>query len=338
MSSRKYTKAAKELVTLRSVLRWGASLFAECVIKEEITITGYHKDLRLMANLPENSWYEAVSIVMPLLHLPTRNYEKYLDSELTQSEREKIFECYRKRIEEKIFPSYLVNIGYHAGLPFYVDKNTFGVGSIAGGAIGALTEQKFEPLQLKKEPKRILDICCGSGCIGIAAGHVFLNAKVDLADISEKALEVAQKNLDRYSHLEKIHPKINTAERFKTIQSDFYKNITHRDYDLILANPPWADEKLFKLLPEEQKHQPLVSLIGHEESFGGYESITLLLTEAYKYMSDDGIFIGDAVYFKEEFKEIYSYLPFQWFTTSEEMSAYYITKKDLEHYFSKIDK
>jgi len=81
-------------------------------------------------------------------------------------------------------------------------------------------------------PKKILDLCCGSGCIGIAILKHLPQSHVDFVDISTTALEQTQHNL-----------KLNNIDdsRYTTIQSNLFEQLGNDTYDLILTNPPYVD-------------------------------------------------------------------------------------------------
>ena len=71
--------------------------------------------------------------------------------------------------------------------------------------ISALIQDKFAPL-LKSEPKRILDLCTGSGCIAIATAEAFPEAEVDAVDLSVDALNVAEINIARHQLEHRVFP------------------------------------------------------------------------------------------------------------------------------------
>ncbi len=95
---------------------------------------------------------------------------------------------------------------------------------------------------------KILDICTGTGCIGLTLKHKLPNSNITISDISTSALEVAKLNK------EELKLDINI------IESDLYENIKDTDYDIIISNPPYVmeDEQLPKNVLKEP-HQALFS-------------------------------------------------------------------------------
>lgn len=86
--------------------------------------------------------------------------------------------------------------------------------------------QRFESLQ--DADLKILDLCTGSGCIGLALAKYFPKSQVTLVDISQTACDLVVKNI--------THNKIKNAA---VLQSDLYANLRNRKFDLIVANPPY---------------------------------------------------------------------------------------------------
>src|SRR5690606_33632202 len=138
----------------------------------------------------------------------------------------------RRRIEERVPMAYLLGEAWFAGMSFYVDERVL----IPRSPIAELISHQFEPL-LAAAPASILDICCGSGCIGIACAAAFPDARVDLSDISAAALEVARSNIARHGF----------ENRVAVVESDLFTNITGR-YDLIIANPPYVGREEYDAL------------------------------------------------------------------------------------------
>ena len=94
-----------------------------------------------------------------------------------------------------------------------------------------LVEEAVKTIQNHKNLK-VLDICCGSGCIGLSIKRK-TGCKLTLSDVSGEALEVTEINSL------KLFPK---NRNIKFIKSDLFENIQEK-YDLITANPPYLSEK-----------------------------------------------------------------------------------------------
>jgi release factor glutamine methyltransferase len=151
--------------------------------------------------------------------------------------------------------------------------------------------KEFSDNLLIPEDFAILDIGCGSGCIGITLAKKFNTSKVVLADISEKALEVTYENIIKHKLL----------NRTKIIKTDLFpiKNMNNK-FDLIVSNPPYiAETEIASLAPEILKYEPKNALISGPT---GIEIIRKILDDAYNYLKPKGLilieispFILDAV-------------------------------------------
>jgi len=121
--------------------------------------------------------------------------------------------------------------------------------------------------------KSVLDMCCGSGCIGIALKHAGME-EVILADISKKAIKSALKNA-----------VINNA-KVTIIRSNLFSNILGK-YDIIVCNPPYIKSEDIKSLSHEvRKFDPIISLDGGEDGLRFYKEIA---KNAHKYLMDGGV-------------------------------------------------
>ena len=129
-------------------------------------------------------------------------------------------------------------------------------------------------LFLDKDP-RILDLCCGSGCIGLAVAARVKDAKVTLADLSQKALNVAKQNT-ALNHL---------TGRVRCLQADATKPapVFLGKFDMIVSNPPYITGQEMKELPGSvADYEPHMALYGGEDGLDFYRAIAENYTPALK--------------------------------------------------------
>ena len=131
-----------------------------------------------------------------------------------------------------------------------------------------------QALFLEKDP-RILDLCCGSGCIGLAVASRVKDAKVTLADISQKALSVAKENVA----LNKLSGRVRcvSADALKPAFPFLGK------FDMIISNPPYITGEEMKELPKSvADYEPHLALYGGEDGLDFYRSIAKNFAPALK--------------------------------------------------------
>ncbi len=132
------------------------------------------------------------------------------------------------------------------------------------------TELLVEMAVSHKETGSILDMCTGSGCIGISVKKALPQAHVVLADISKAALDIAYKNM--------IKNKVNV----EIIESDLFANLSGRRFDLIVCNPPYISTTEYEALdPSVIRYEPQLALLSGPSGLEVYEKIA---AEARKYM------------------------------------------------------
>ncbi len=269
------------LETLRDYIRWGASQFA---------VTG-----AVFGHGTDNGLDEAVTLILRALHLPLDLPDCYLDSRLTEAERDLLLALLQRRIEEKIPAAYLVGEARFAGLDFYVDENVL----VPRSPIAELIEQGFEPWLGGIEPQKILDLCTGSGCIAVACALRFPDCRVDAADISDPALQLARRNVERYQ----------LEHQVRLFRSDLFDNLPHGGYDLIVSNPPYVSRADMETLPDEYRHEPAIGLRAGED---GLTFVKRILACASSYLSTDGIIVVEVGSSAESLMACYPEVPFLW--------------------------
>lgn len=270
----------EELLTIRDLLRYATTRFAASEI-----YYGHGTD---------NPWDEAVQLVMRSLSLPLENNTVFLDARLTFDERKLILERVERRVEERVPVAYLVGEAWFMGLPFKVDARVL----VPRSPIGELIQAEFQPWLADGPVDRILDLCTGSGCIGIAAATVFDEADVDLADISGDALDVARENIEMHG----------LGHRVRTVQSDVLDDVEGR-YDLILSNPPYVDAEDLADMPDEYHHEPELGLAAGDD---GLDIAYRILAKAKDHLTEHGLLVVEVGNSWVALQEARPDIPFTW--------------------------
>ncbi len=184
----------------------------------------------------DNPWDEAVQLVLSVSDLPLDADDGVLPHPLSKDAFASIKQLLKKRIEGHIPLPYLLGKAWFAGLEFGCDERAI----IPRSPIAELIRHDYQPWYLGHEPQRLLDLCCGSGCIGLAAAHYQPQLKVDLVDLDPKALALARENTSR----------MGFQGRVELIESNLFAGVQGRRYDLILSNPPYVDASDLAAIPE----------------------------------------------------------------------------------------
>lgn len=218
----------------------------------------------------------------------------YLNKEITVNDAEKILQLFEKRISNRIPVEYITNESYYLGNPFYVNEHVLVPRSLMNTRFSDFL--KFD--QWKNY--RVLDLCTGSGCIGISLALLNTKITVDLVDISVEALAVALVNINKYD----LH------NRVKCIQSDLFQNIQNK-YDMIITNPPYVPLREYAQQPPEVKNEPAIAL---KAGIDGLEIIDNIIINSKFYLNPNGVLISEVGYpAAKKLKKKYPEIPFQWF-------------------------
>ena len=187
-----------------------------------------------------------------------------------------IKEKYMKYINEIINGrpiQYIINNQEFMKLNFYVDENVL----IPQPDTEILVQKAIEIIKNKKDNKLdILDLCTGSGAIGISLKKYIDDITVYVSDISEKALEIAKKNA------------IKNEVEVQYILSDMFSKMDNLKFDLIVSNPPYIKTDVIKLLSKEVQNEPIIALDGGNDGLDYYR---IIRNEAYKYLKTNGVIL-----------------------------------------------
>lgn len=274
-----FTQALKVLKTPKDIIRWAVSQFHEAGL-----YFGHGTD---------NAWDEARYLVTYALNLPWSVANEWLDTQLTAIERKQVLKLIKKRIKKRLPAPYITGEAWFCGLPFFVDQRVL----IPRSPVGELIDKDFYPWR-HGQVNRVLDLCCGSGCIGIAAAYQYPDAEVVLSDLSDDALAVAETNLD-------VHA---LWERAELIKSDLFNEVAGR-FDLILTNPPYVDQEDMDALPKEYRHEPRMALAAGDD---GLDLVRNILKKAADYMNEDALLIVEVGNSWVHMEEAFPMVPFTW--------------------------
>ena len=290
-----------DLHSIKDYLRWVYSNFNRSDI-----FFGHGQD---------NPWDETVQLVLGGLQLPLDIPTDLYEGRLTQSERQRVITLLIARLSQRIPTAYLINSAWFCGLEFYVDERVL----IPRSPIGELIQNRFAGL-IRREPKRILDMCTGSGCIAIACADYFPEAEVDAVDLSVDALNVAEFNIERHHMTERVFP----------LQSDLFEQLPQEQYELIVTNPPYVDEEDIDDMPAEFHHEPMMAL---EAGQDGLILVKRILAQAADYLTDDGVLICEVGNSMVHLIEQYPSVPFKWIDFKQGGDGVFaLTKTQLREY------
>ena len=255
----RWDEAVEELSTVRDLVRWGASRLEEAGV--------------WLGHGTADPVEEALTLVLHALRLRPPLPPELFGARLTRRERCEAVALLRRRVEERLPAPYLVGEAWFAGLPFHVDPRVL----VPRSPIAELIEGGFEPW-LQAPPRRILDLCTGSGAIAVACALAFPEAEVDAVDVSPEALAVARRNVARHG----------VEGRVRLLRSDLYSALGGRRYDLIVSNPPYVAEEELARLPPEYRHEPRLALAGGPE---GLDVVLALLRQAPAHLEPEGLLV-----------------------------------------------
>ena len=232
-----------------------------------------------------NARDEAAYLVLRALGLP---FHAPLDKALSPRTVKQIAPLVRSRIGQRIPVAYLLKEAWLADHSFYVDRRVI----IPRSHIAELLHG-WQPA-----PKRILDLCTGSGCLAILAALAFPRSRVDAVDLSKPALAVAAKNVARY----------RLKSRLRLIESDLFEAV-RGTYDLIITNPPYVDRRAMHELPREYRYEPAMALAGGPD---GLSLVRKIIEEAKDHLGPGGALVCEIGDGRRALERAFPRLRFSW--------------------------
>jgi ribosomal protein L3 glutamine methyltransferase len=281
------SSALQELLTVRDLIRYGVSRLNAANV-----FFGHGSD---------NAYDEAAYLVLHALHLPADTLEPFMEARVLHTERERVLGLFERRVTERLPAAYLTHEAWLAGHRFYVDERVIVPRSpISELLAGGLAPWVVDPYEVR----HVLDMCTGSGCLGILSALAFPEAKVDCVDVSPDALEVASRNIADYRLQDRVY-----AHR-----SDLFEALPPQRYDVIVCNPPYVNSTSMGALPDEYRREPELALAGGDD---GMDLVRLILQRAPDFLTDDGIIVLEIGNERHYFEAAFPKLDPVWLDTAE---------------------
>ncbi|WP_295386019.1 50S ribosomal protein L3 N(5)-glutamine methyltransferase [uncultured Thiodictyon sp.] len=269
------------LITIQDYIRWGATRFNRAGL--------------WFGHGTDNALDEAAALVLGGLDLDPGLPVSFRGCRLTPAERVAVTDLIERRVTERVPTAYLIGRAWFAGLRFDVDDQVL----VPRSPIAELVEAGFEPWIDGERIGRVLDLCTGSGCIGIAAALFLPDADVDLVDISPAALAVARRNVAHHG----------VEDRVRVLESNLFDALAGQRYDVIVSNPPYVSAAEFAALPPEYHREPQLGLHGGDD---GLDLVLLILLEAARHLTESGILILEVGNSARELEQRLPLVPWTW--------------------------
>jgi ribosomal protein L3 glutamine methyltransferase len=247
-----------------------------------------------------NARDEAAYLILHTLQLPLDQLEPFLDTPLTRKQITAVLNILRQRMTKRIPAAYLTHEAWLGDLRFYIDQRVI----VPRSFIAELLRARLKPwIKDADTVTAALDLCTGSGCLAILMAQVFPNAVIDASDISRSALAVARRNIADYG----------LEDRINLIQSDLFKALRGRRYDLVVANPPYVNAQAMRALPAEFRHEPQLALNGGND---GLAYVRPILQSAAKHLRKTGLLVVEIGHNRETLERAFPKIKFTWPGTS----------------------
>jgi ribosomal protein L3 glutamine methyltransferase len=247
-----------------------------------------------------NARDEAAWLVLHALDLPLDALAPHLDRRVTSGERARIEALVAARIRTRKPAAYLTHEAWLGEHRFYVDERVL----VPRSFIAELLRDDLRPwIAPDRRVRRALDLCTGSGCLAVLTALSFPDARIDAADLSTDALEVARINVANH----------RLSNRVKLVASDLFSVLGRRRYDLIVSNPPYVREAVMRTLPAEYRREPRIALAGGSD---GLDFVRRIVAEAPPHLRAGGLLVVEVGHNRRRVERAFPSLPFVWAETS----------------------
>jgi ribosomal protein L3 glutamine methyltransferase len=258
----------------------------------------------------DNPADEAAWLVMHAVGVPLDGSFSGWDQAVTAAQELRIRDILALRTVEAVPLAYILRSSWFAGLEFEVTPAVL----IPRSPIAELIHEQFQPWLVPGAITTVLDLCTGSGCIGIAIAVHMPWLQVDASDISPQALEVAQKNVARHG----------VGARVTLYQSDLFAQLPGQLYDLIVTNPPYVSCTSLQGLPAEYHAEPELGLASGVD---GLDACLRILEQSPRYLAPHGILVCEVGESEQQLQNVLPSVPFVWLEFGQGGSGVFVLSR-----------
>lgn len=246
----------------------------------------------------DNAFDEAAWLVLWQLRLPLNDLDAVADRPVSFGDQARVDALLATRILTRKPVAYLTKEAWLQSVPFYVDERAI----VPRSFIAELLIDGSIDYWLGEHTRQVLDLCTGNGSLAVLAAMTYPDIRIDAADLSTTALEVAAINVTRHE----------LDARITLLTSDGLQDV-RGPYDLILCNPPYVNAQSMSALPAEYRAEPELALAGGND---GMDFIRLLLHDAPAAMNERGVLVLEIGNERAYFEAAFPLLEVVWLETS----------------------
>jgi ribosomal protein L3 glutamine methyltransferase len=240
-----------------------------------------------------SAWDEAVALVLAVTQ--ASDDQASLGRVLTAIEADRIAALAERRIADREPLAYLLGEWPYLGLPFFIER-----GVLVPRSPIAYWLAQHSDRWIPAPPRRVLDLCTGSGCIGIVTALAYPDAQLWLTDLDPAALALAQRNVARHG----------LAGRTQLLQMDGVAALAAvQGFDLVLCNPPYVNARDMASLPREYQAEPAFALAA---GMDGLDIMLPVLDALPGLLAPHGLFLGEVGHSAAALRRARPELPLHW--------------------------
>lgn len=241
----------------------------------------------------DNAWDEATALVLAVTGIG--DDASNLNEPVRPEDAATIRHLLERRIDERVPLAHLLGRWWFAGYEFLVTPGVV----VPRSPIGEMIRNAFAPW-LERAPEQVVDLCAGSGCIGIATALTFPEADVHLVEIDPRAAALARRNVALHALEGRVH--VHEGDLFDPLPAGMR-------FDLIVSNPPYVDARDMAGLPDEYRQEPVAGLAGGTD---GLDVVRRIIDEGLRRLNPGGLLVCEVGRSAPALLEAFPSLPFVW--------------------------